>query len=92
MTIEHMREKLASGFGVQTACPATTVKSLQLLSKEENPICYWRVVKKNGELIAKFPNGVKGHALLLTKEGIKIDFSKKTPVVVDYKAKLTKLA
>ncbi|VAW45838.1 hypothetical protein MNBD_GAMMA02-742, partial [hydrothermal vent metagenome] len=55
-------------------------------------VCYWRVIKKKGELIAKFPNGVEGHALLLQKEGFEIDFSKKNPVVVGYEANLVKLA
>lgn len=48
--------------------------------------------KEKGELIAKFPKGVDGHASLLQDDGFEIDFSKKNPVVVDYEAKLTKLA
>jgi len=92
VTLEQIREKLARDFKVQTACPASTTKALQLLSKEERPVSYWRVVKKNGALLAKFPSGVKGHASLLQKEGLEIDFSKKNPVVVDYEAKLSKLA
>jgi len=91
-TLEQLRGKLASDFGVQTACPASTTKALQVLSKEERPVCYWRVVKKKGELIAKYPNGVEGHASLLQKEGFEIDFSKKNPMVVGYDSKLTKFA
>lgn len=88
VTIEQLRDKLASDFRVQTACPASTMKALQILSKEQKPICYWRVVKKKGELISKFPNGIDGHALKLKSEGFEIDISKKNPVVVDYEAKL----
>jgi len=91
-TLEQLREKLADDFNVQTACPASTTKALQLLSKEDKPVCYWRVVKKRGELIAKFPKGVDGHASLLQDEGFEIDFSKKNPAVVSYDTKLTKLA
>lgn len=91
-TLEQVREKLASDFDVQTACPASTTKALQVLSKEERPVCYWRVIKKKGELFAKLPNGVEGHASLLQNEGFEIDFSKKNPVVVGYEAKLAKLA
>ena len=90
VTLNQLREKIANDFAVQTACPASTTKALQTLSKEEKPICYWRVIKPKGELIAKFPNGVRGHALLLENEGFEIDFNKKSPVVVGYEAKLGK--
>lgn len=92
VTLGQLREKLAKDFAVQTACPASTTKSLQLLAKEDETVCYWRVIKNKGELIAKFPDGVKGHALLLENEGFEIDFSKKNPVVMDYKDKLGKLS
>ena len=88
ITIEQLRNKLASDFSVQSACPASTMKALQLLSKEQKPICYWRVIKKKGELIAKFPNGIDGHASLLKNEGFEIDSTKKNPVVIDYETKL----
>ena len=90
-TLEQIREKIARDFGVQTACPASTTKAVQLLSKELRPVCYWRVIKNKGELIAKFPKGVEGHAALLEKEGFEINFSKKNPVVTNYEAKLAKL-
>ena len=89
VTIEQLRDKLASDFSVQTACPASTMKALQLLSKEQKPICYWRVIKKKGALITKFPNGIDGHASLLMNEGFEIDSTKKNPFVVDYEAKLS---
>lgn len=88
ITIAQLRDKLASDFNVETACPASTMKAIESLSKEQNPICYWRVLKNKGELISKFPNGVDGHSSLLKNEGFEIDFSKKNPVVVDFKAKL----
>ncbi|VAW74806.1 hypothetical protein MNBD_GAMMA12-3280 [hydrothermal vent metagenome] len=91
VTLNQLREKLAKDFSVETACPASTTKALQVLSKEDKPICYWRVIKQKGELISKFPNGVKSHALLLEKEAFDIDLSKKNPVVVGYEAKLSKI-
>ena len=90
VTLDQLREKVAKDFQVDTACPASTTKALQILSKENKPVCYWRVVKKKGELFPKFPNGVEGHAALLENEGFEIDFSKKTPVVVGYELKLSK--
>jgi len=92
VTLELLREKLAVDFSVQTACPASVTKALQLLSREKKPVCYWRVIKKKGELINKFPDGVDGQAALLQKEGFDIDFSKKSPVVVGFNSKLAKLA
>lgn len=91
-TLDLIREKLAHNFNVQAACPASTTKALQFLSIEEKPVCYWRVVKKNGELIAKFDNGIEGHASLLQNEGFEIDFNKNIPVVVGYESKLCKFA
>lgn len=88
ITLEQIREKLAREFSVESTCPASTVKALQILSKEEKPVCYWRTVKKNGELISKFPNGVEGHAFLLQKEGFEINFDKKNPTVANFNSKL----
>lgn len=91
LTLGQLRESLAKEFSVQTACPASTTKALQVLSNEDSPVCYWRVIKQKGELISKYPGGVEGHAGLLEQEGFKVDFGKKTPVVVGYETKLSKL-
>jgi len=90
-TLEQIKEKLAFDFNVQTACPASINKALLILSKEEKPICYWRVIKKKGELISKFPDGVEGHGLLLEIEGFEIDTSKKYPIVFEFRDKLAEI-
>jgi len=87
-TLEQLKEKIANDFGVQRTCPATLNKALKELSLQEKPICYWRVVKKNGELISLFPGGVEGQASLLKKEGLEINFKRKNPIVVSFQAKL----
>lgn len=92
VTLEQIRAKIASDFKVETTCPASTMKALHMLSKSEKPICYWRVIKKKGALIAKFPNGTAGHAAMLENEGFEINFSRKNPVVVDYENNLATLA
>ena len=75
-TIDTMCKKLAKKFKTEIACPATTEKSLCLAATESvtknTRLPYWRVLKKNGELIRKLPNGVEGHAANLMKEGHKI--------------------
>lgn len=91
ITLEQLREKIATDLKVDSACPASTTKVLQVLAKEENPIAYWRVIKKKGELFPKFPNGVEGHAALLEQEGFTIDTSKKNPFIVNYENKLGQL-
>ncbi len=49
ITLDQLREKLASDFSVQASCPASTIKALQILSKEAKLIGYWRVVKKKNQ-------------------------------------------
>lgn len=91
-TISQLREKIAKDFNVETACPAATMKALQLISKQEQAKCFWRVVTAKGELISKFPGGVAGHAELLLREGHQIDFSRKVPFVIEYASKLAAFA
>ena len=91
VTMEQVQQKLASDFGVEAACPARITKALQLIAQEPRPAGYWRVVKKNGALIPKFPDGVRGHAALLKREGFQIDTKKKSPSVVDYQSNLATL-
>lgn len=91
ITLDQLRRKLASDFGVDTACPASTTKALKILAKEDKPVCYWRVVKKNGELIAMHSNGIKRHVSLLESDGLEIDHNKKTPAVLLFEAKLSKI-
>jgi hypothetical protein len=87
-TIDLIREKIADDFKVKVTCPASISKALKLLSNESNPICYWRILKRKGELISQFPNGLEGHASLLEDEGFEIDKSKKKPVVLSYETNL----
>jgi alkylated DNA nucleotide flippase Atl1 len=91
VTLDQLREKLASDFNVQTACPASTTKVLSTLAKEDKPICYWRIVKKKGELIAKFPDGIEGQAALLESEGFEINYKTNPPILLGYETKLGKL-
>jgi len=75
-TIDTICKILAKKFKTEITCPATTEKSLCLAATESvtnnTRLPYWRVLKKNGELIRKLPNGVEGHAANLMKEGHKI--------------------
>lgn len=88
VTLDQLREKLAKNFSVQAACPASTTKALKYLSTQDEVVPYWRVIKKNGELLPQFPGSLEGHAELLEKDGFTIDRSGKKPKLADYLAKL----
>ena len=83
-TLSQLQQTIADDFSVQTACPASITKALQILSKVETPICYWRLVKKKGQLISKFPDGMEGHAMHLELEGFSINREKKSWSVIDF--------
>jgi len=87
-TTELIRKKLAIKHKVQVTCPASTDKALQVIASNTKNTAYWRVLKKKGELIARFPNGIEGHAKLLSKEGFTIDNKGKVPTVKDFVDKL----
>ena len=92
VTIDAVCKKLAREFKTEIACPATTEKSLCLAATEsvtENTrLPYWRVLKKNGELIRKLPNGGEGHAANLMKEGHKIVSTSKSKGLKDFESVL----
>jgi 6-O-methylguanine DNA methyltransferase, DNA binding domain len=87
-TIDTVCKVLAKKFKTEIACPATTEKSLCLAATESitknTRLPYWRVLKKNGELIRNLPNGVEGHAENLMKEGHKIISTSKSKGLIDF--------
>ena len=84
ITVDQLRSEIAENCNVQAACPASTLKALEILAAQDKPVCYWRVVKKKGELIVKFPGGFEDHGRRLSDEGWQIDYNKKIPVVIDF--------
>lgn len=95
VTVGHIRRRLAEPFQADSTCPMTTGIFLRIISEaaEEDrragrePITpYWRVIKDDGSLNAKFPGGVEGHAARLREEGYVIvsGVGKKPPRVSDF--------
>jgi hypothetical protein len=85
ITTDLLRQKLTADFDVEGTCPITTQKALRAVAHDAGEtVAYWRVLKKNGQLIASFPGGVEGHAERLQGEGFTIDTSGKVPVVSAY--------
>lgn len=85
ITTDLIRQELSAQFRVQGTCPVTTQKALQAIAHDPSKrVAYWRVINKNGSLIAKFPGGVEGHAELLRREGFTIDTNGKAPRVKEF--------
>ena len=91
-TLDTVCKRLAKNFKTEVACPATTEKSLCIAAtesvKKNKHLPYWRVLKKSGELIRKFPNGIEGHAESLVKEGHKIVSTSKSKSVEGFESVL----
>lgn len=87
-TIEALRSQIAQRFEVFAACPAATMKSVMQAIEQGENFCYWRLVKKGGQIISGFPGGIKEHKQLLEQEGFVIDESGKAPIVEDFASRL----
>ncbi|MEN6337788.1 MAG: hypothetical protein ABFE01_26330 [Phycisphaerales bacterium] len=99
VTVGQIRRTLAGPFKADSTCPMTTGIFLRIISEaaEEDRQAgvktitpYWRVIKDDGSLNAKFPGGVEGHAAKLREEGHDIlpGVGKKPPKVVNFKESL----
>lgn len=97
LTTDLLCKELAEQFQVEAVCPVTTTKALQAIANDtesrgaNGKVAYWRVIKKNGELIAKFPGGVEGQGAHLRQEGFTLDTGGKVPKVDRYKEYLAAL-
>ena len=86
-----LQAMLAEQFKVQVTCPFTTKKALQAIAQDTSqPVPYWRVIKKNGELLPYFPGGIEGHANCLRQEGFTIDTTGKVPRIQHFKEHLVR--
>jgi hypothetical protein len=89
LTTELLRKELAAQFNVDATCPFNTKLCLRALANDSTKtLPYWRVLKKNGELLAYFPGGVEGHATQLRQEGFTVDATGKSPKVKKVSAHL----
>ena len=101
-TIGRIRAKLAAKHGANITCPLCTGIFLrltaeaaeeELLAGAKNVAPYWRVLRDDGSLIDRFPDGLEGHAVRLQAEGHKLipGKGKKPPKVDGFERKLTPL-
>jgi alkylated DNA nucleotide flippase Atl1 len=92
-TTELIQRTLAAQFNVEVTCPVATRKALQAIAKDSSgSVAFWRVVKKNGELMSIFPGGVAFQAQQLTQQGFEIDATGKKPKVLNLKTNLVNFA
>ncbi len=86
MSKDLLQKRLAEQFNVQVTCPFTTKKALQAIAQDSSTqVAYWRVIKKNGELLPYFPGGLQGHATLLMQEGFTLETRGNVPKVKHFR-------
>jgi alkylated DNA nucleotide flippase Atl1 len=97
ITAGQIRGKLAADFKADSTCPLTTGIFLRIISEyaneqrlggEKDISPYWRVLKDDGKLNAKFPGGTASHAKLLRDEGHQITGEDNKASVADYEKSL----
>ncbi len=72
-TMELLRRELARRNGVEAVCPFQTKQAIRAIASESGTVPFWRLVKKNGELLPYLPGGVVNHARLLKKEQVQTE-------------------
>ena len=74
ITITEMREFLARKYGAEFTCPMTagifvSLSAQASCEREDDRIPFWRTLKKDGELNAKYPGGIEYQKEMLSMEG-----------------------
>ena len=84
-TLAQIRKRLARWHNADVTCPLVAGIFLRIVAEaaEEDRVAgrpditpYWRVVREDGRLNAKFPGGVEGQAERLREEGHTIEHGK----------------
>lgn len=93
---ENMRKYIAQKHGADSTCPMTAGIFINIAAyaseerkTDETP--YWRILKKDGELNEKYPEGIDGQKMHLEMEGHTVIQKGKRYFVKDYQSKLFNL-
>lgn len=70
-TLDFLRRELARRHGVDVVCPFQTKQAVLAIASQFGAVPFWRLVKKNGELLKYLPGGVTSQAALLAKEHVR---------------------
>ncbi|MGI9256939.1 MAG: hypothetical protein ACR2PY_08410 [Salinispira sp.] len=92
LTISVIREYLAKKYGTDIACPVSTgmfinmsaLASEELRDQGENFAPYWRVLRADGSLNPKYPEGTAAQEIALEAEGFTFKKLRKTIFVEHY--------
>ena len=99
-TINHLRAVLAERHGATTACPIVTGIEARIVAGaagededegKKRVAPYWRTLKANGILNAKYPGGVERQKERLEREGLRVLAKGKQHAVADFEDYLATL-
>ena len=94
-TLAQVRNRLARWHNADLTCPLVTGIFLRIVAEaaEEDRQAgkpditpYWRVVREDGKLVAKFPGGIKAQAQRLQEEGLTVEDGKVVLTTADVTA------
>jgi alkylated DNA nucleotide flippase Atl1 len=92
ITLNGICQRLAQKHRTKFCCPLTTGIFVMIVAnaaeETKSNLPYWRTIKNNGELNAKFPGGIEAHKKHLEKEGHIIYQKGKKYYVKDFDQKL----
>lgn len=66
-TLDLLRSELARRAGVEAVCPFQTKQALRAIATQSVAVPFWRLVRKNGEMLKYLPGGVARQAAFLKK-------------------------
>jgi alkylated DNA nucleotide flippase Atl1 len=69
-TLDLLRSELARRSGVEAVCPFQTKQALRAIASQPGAVPFWRLVRKNGEMLKYLPGGAANQAALLGKEKV----------------------
>lgn len=69
-TLDLLRSELAHRAGVEAVCPFQTKQALRAIASQPNAVPFWRLVRKNGEMLKYLPEGAASQAARLEEERV----------------------
>lgn len=100
ITMDRVRNYLAKKHNADMTCSLTAGIFTNIVahasverekSSAGNLVCFWRTLKKDGELNEKYPGGIEYQKLMLESEGHEVIQKGKKYFVKDYESKLHNL-
>ena len=61
-TLDLLRSELARRAGVEAVCPFQTKQAIRAIAGQSEPVPFWRLVRKNGEMLNYLPGGSASQA------------------------------